>query len=80
MIWNWDAGSSGISAGTIVAIVVPITVAVLIFIVGICFLSRRARKKRDSVKDGKSKDPPRHIDFSKLFYLITDLIWDFRCI
>ncbi|TKY71218.1 Cysteine-rich receptor protein kinase 10 [Spatholobus suberectus] len=50
-----SGGSSGISAGTIVAIVVPITVAVLIFIVGICFLSRRARKKRDSViKEGKT--------------------------
>lgn len=48
-------GSSGISAGTIVAIVVPITVAVLIFIVGICFLSRRARKKQQgSVKEGKT--------------------------
>ncbi|RDY12708.1 Cysteine-rich receptor-like protein kinase 10, partial [Mucuna pruriens] len=48
-----SGGSGGISAGIIVAIVVPITVAVLIFIVGICFLSTRARKKRDSVKEGK---------------------------
>ncbi|KAG5035459.1 hypothetical protein GLYMA_04G170000v4 [Glycine max] len=48
-------GSSGISAGTIVPIVVPITIVVLIFIVRICFLSRRARKKQqDSVKEGQS--------------------------
>ncbi|XP_027360156.1 cysteine-rich receptor-like protein kinase 10 [Abrus precatorius] len=50
-----SGGNGGISAGTVVAIVVPITVAVIIFIVGICFLSRRARrKKRDSVKEGKT--------------------------
>ncbi|KAK7308810.1 hypothetical protein RJT34_05059 [Clitoria ternatea] len=47
-------GNGGISAGTIVAIVVPITVAVLIFIVGICFLRKRARKNRDSVKEVKT--------------------------
>ncbi|KAL2349525.1 hypothetical protein Fmac_003525 [Flemingia macrophylla] len=49
-----SGGSSGISAGTIVAIAVPIAVAVLIFIVGICFFSRRARKKRHSVKEAKT--------------------------
>lgn len=49
-------GGGGISTGTIVAIVVPITVAVLLFIVGICFLSRRARKKQSSVKEGKNVD------------------------
>ncbi|KAK8471858.1 hypothetical protein PHAVU_002G049500 [Phaseolus vulgaris] len=48
-------GGGGISAGTIVAIVVPISVAVLLFIVGICFLSRRARKKA-SAKEGKNVD------------------------
>ncbi|KAJ1376486.1 Serine-threonine/tyrosine-protein kinase, catalytic domain [Sesbania bispinosa] len=49
-----SGGSSGISSGTIVAIVVPITVAVLLFIVGICFLSKRAKKERDSAQDQKS--------------------------
>ncbi|XP_052725202.1 cysteine-rich receptor-like protein kinase 10 isoform X1 [Vigna angularis] len=49
-------GGGGISTGTIVAIVVPITVAVLLFIVGICFLSRRARKKQGSLKEGKNVD------------------------
>lgn len=49
------------SAGTIVAIVVPIVVAVLLFIVGICFLSKRARKKRHSVQEGKSKEDPREL-------------------
>jgi len=62
-----DAGGSGISTGTIVAIVVPITVAVLLFIVGICFLSRRARKKQGSVKEGKSKDPPKRYSFLPFF-------------
>ncbi|KAI9123472.1 hypothetical protein K1719_004772 [Acacia pycnantha] len=41
-------GKSGISSETIVAIVVPISVAVLILVVGICCLSKRIRKKCDS--------------------------------
>ncbi|KAJ1381611.1 Serine-threonine/tyrosine-protein kinase, catalytic domain [Sesbania bispinosa] len=49
-----SGGNSGISAGTIIAIVVPITVAVLLFIVGVCFLTRRVRKKHDSVPEGKT--------------------------
>lgn len=55
--WNF-AGSSGITSGTIVAIVVPITVAVLLFIVGICFLCIRGRKKKHdsaAARDPKSK-------------------------
>ncbi|XP_029151423.1 cysteine-rich receptor-like protein kinase 10 isoform X1 [Arachis hypogaea] len=47
-----NAGSSGLSSGTIVAIVVPIAVAVLLFVAGVCFLiRRRARKKHDSAQD-----------------------------
>ncbi|KAK7343554.1 hypothetical protein VNO77_12368 [Canavalia gladiata] len=49
-----SGGSGGISSGTIVAIVVPIIVAVLLFIVGICFLRKRAAKKGDSAKDPKT--------------------------
>ncbi|TKY51076.1 Cysteine-rich receptor protein kinase 25 [Spatholobus suberectus] len=49
-----SGGSSGISSGTIVAIVVPITVAVLLFIVGIWLLSKRAAKKRNSAQDPKT--------------------------
>ncbi|KAE9589330.1 hypothetical protein Lal_00000087 [Lupinus albus] len=49
-----SGGSSGISSGTIVAIVVPITVAVLLFIVGICFISKRAAKKKDSAQEPKT--------------------------
>lgn len=68
MFWiGLDAGGGGISTGTIVAIVVPITVAVLLFIVGICFLSRRARKKEGSLKEGKSKDPRKRSSFFSLF-------------
>ncbi|KAF7840692.1 cysteine-rich receptor-like protein kinase 25 [Senna tora] len=52
------SGKSGISSGTIVAIVVPIIVAVLLFIVGLFFLSRKMRKERDnSLPEGKYKDP-----------------------
>ncbi|MED6180574.1 hypothetical protein PIB30_011335 [Stylosanthes scabra] len=47
-----SGGSSGLSSGTIVAIVVPIAVAVILFILGVCFISRRrARKKHDSAQD-----------------------------
>ncbi|KAL5195001.1 Cysteine-rich receptor-like protein kinase 25 [Glycine soja] len=49
-----SGGGSGISPGTIVAIVVPITVAVLLFIVGIWLLSKRAAKKRNSAQDPKN--------------------------
>ncbi|XP_028776260.1 cysteine-rich receptor-like protein kinase 10 [Neltuma alba] len=47
-------GKGGISSGAIVAIVVPTTVAVLVFIVGICCLRKRTAKKYDSVAEGKS--------------------------
>ncbi|XP_028767766.1 cysteine-rich receptor-like protein kinase 10 [Neltuma alba] len=47
-------GKGGISSGTIVAIVVPTSVAVLIFMVGICCLGKRTMKKYDSVAEGKS--------------------------
>ncbi|KAK7269970.1 hypothetical protein RIF29_22797 [Crotalaria pallida] len=51
-----SGGSGGISSGTIVAIVVPISVAVLLFILGICFLSKRAAKakKHDSAQEPKT--------------------------
>ncbi|TKY51081.1 Cysteine-rich receptor protein kinase 25 [Spatholobus suberectus] len=49
-----SGGSSGISSGTIVAIVVPITVVVLLFIVGIWLLIKRAAKKRNSAQDPKT--------------------------
>jgi len=51
-----NTGSGGISSGTIVAIVVPIAVAVVIFVVGIWILCKRAAKKRNSEQDPKSKD------------------------
>ncbi|KAF5474690.1 hypothetical protein F2P56_006567 [Juglans regia] len=43
-------GKSKISKATIVAIVAPIAVSVLLFIVGCCFLIRRGRKKFDAGK------------------------------
>ncbi|XP_028776278.1 cysteine-rich receptor-like protein kinase 10 [Neltuma alba] len=47
-------GKGGISSGAVVAIVVPTSVAVLVFIVGICCLRKRTTKKYDSVAEGKS--------------------------
>ncbi|XP_028776258.1 cysteine-rich receptor-like protein kinase 10 [Neltuma alba] len=55
-------GKSGISSGTIVAIVVPISVAVLIFIVGMCCLGKRMRKKHDSVPEVKSTSEISNLD------------------
>ncbi|VVA21669.1 PREDICTED: cysteine-rich, partial [Prunus dulcis] len=39
---------------TIVAIVVPIAVSVLLFVVGCCFVTRRARKKRSAAAEAPS--------------------------
>lgn len=39
---------------TIVAIVVPIAVSVLLFVVGCCFITRRARKKRSAAAEAPS--------------------------
>ncbi|KAK7391013.1 hypothetical protein VNO78_19291 [Psophocarpus tetragonolobus] len=51
-----SGASNGISSGTIVAIVVPISVAVLLFIVGIWILWKRtgAAKRRNSAQDPKT--------------------------
>ncbi|XP_028767785.1 putative receptor-like protein kinase At4g00960 [Neltuma alba] len=64
-------GKGGISSGAIVAIVVPTSVAVLIFIVGICCLSKRAMEKYDSDAKGKSA-----IDIGK----VDSLQYDFSTI
>ncbi|XP_058769623.1 cysteine-rich receptor-like protein kinase 10 [Vicia villosa] len=64
-------GSSGISLGTIVAIVVPITVAALLFIIGICFLCIRGwKKKHDSAA---AQDPKTEIDITTVESLRFDL-------
>ncbi|KAK3188256.1 hypothetical protein Dsin_027817 [Dipteronia sinensis] len=45
-------GNSGISASIIIAIVAPITATAVLFVVGYCFLTRRARRKKyNSVPD-----------------------------
>ncbi|XP_058754080.1 cysteine-rich receptor-like protein kinase 25 [Vicia villosa] len=64
-------GSSGISLGTIVAIVVPITVAALLFIVGICFFCIRGwKKKHDSAA---AEDPKTETDITTVESLRFDL-------
>ncbi|TXG47131.1 hypothetical protein EZV62_026425 [Acer yangbiense] len=45
------AGKRRISSSVIIAIVVPITVAAVLFVAGYCFLTRRARKKYNYVPD-----------------------------
>ncbi|WJX14811.1 hypothetical protein P8452_05022 [Trifolium repens] len=62
-------GSSGISSGTIVAIVVPISVATLLLIVGLCFLSKRVWKK----KPDSAQDPKTETDISTVESLRFDL-------
>jgi uncharacterized membrane protein (DUF485 family) len=49
------AGKDKISAVTIVAIVVPISVFVVLFVMGYCLLTRRARKKYNSVQKENGK-------------------------
>ncbi|KAJ9169028.1 hypothetical protein P3X46_020498 [Hevea brasiliensis] len=44
-------GKSGISAVTIVAIVAPISISIVLFCMGYCFLRRRARKKYDAIQE-----------------------------
>ncbi|XP_058769617.1 cysteine-rich receptor-like protein kinase 25 [Vicia villosa] len=63
-------GSNGISSRTIVAIVVPITVVTLLFIVGICFLCiRRGKKKHDSA----AQEPKTETDITTVESLRFDL-------
>ncbi|GMY37003.1 cysteine-rich receptor-like protein kinase 10 [Fagus crenata] len=44
------SGKSKLSTATIVAIVAPISVSVVLFIVGCCFLTRRGKKKLNAVE------------------------------
>jgi preprotein translocase subunit YajC len=49
------AGKDQISPLTIIAIVVPISVTVVLFVMGYYFLSRRARKKYNAVREENGK-------------------------
>jgi preprotein translocase subunit YajC len=50
------AGKDQISAVIIIAIVVPISLLILLFVAGYCFLiSRRARKKYDAIQEENGK-------------------------
>ncbi|KAL5774770.1 hypothetical protein ACOSP7_012327 [Xanthoceras sorbifolium] len=44
------AGKSHISSSTIIAIITPITVAAVLLVAGYCFLTRRARKKYNTIE------------------------------
>ncbi|CAL5408513.1 unnamed protein product [Camellia sinensis] len=44
-------GKGGISSQVLVAIIVPVGASVLLFIIGFCFLRRKAKTKRDDTKD-----------------------------
>lgn len=54
-MYLWKAGKGGNSTVLVIAIVVPVIVAVLLFIAGYCFLARRARRSYGipSAFDGK---------------------------
>ncbi|XP_062087498.1 cysteine-rich receptor-like protein kinase 10 isoform X3 [Humulus lupulus] len=56
-------GKSKTSARTIVAIVVSIAVAVLLFILGFCFLTKRAKKKYTLAKGGDDITTPESLQF-----------------
>ncbi|KAL7213356.1 hypothetical protein ACSBR2_015970 [Camellia fascicularis] len=44
-------GKGGISTQLLIAIIVPVGVSVLLFIVGFCFITRRSKKKYDAVEE-----------------------------
>ncbi|KAL7213339.1 hypothetical protein ACSBR2_015955 [Camellia fascicularis] len=44
-------GKGGISSQVLIAIIVPVGATVLLFIIGFCFLRRKAKTKRDDTKD-----------------------------
>ncbi|KAI8525206.1 hypothetical protein RHMOL_Rhmol13G0211400 [Rhododendron molle] len=46
-----DSGNGGLSSQQIIAIVVPICVAIMLFIAGFCILTRRAKKKYNSLRE-----------------------------
>ncbi|KAI8525207.1 hypothetical protein RHMOL_Rhmol13G0211500 [Rhododendron molle] len=46
-----NPGNGGLSSQQIVAIVVPICVAIMLFIAGFCILTRRAKKKFNSLRE-----------------------------
>ncbi|XP_028107449.1 cysteine-rich receptor-like protein kinase 10 isoform X1 [Camellia sinensis] len=46
-----DVGKGGISSQVLIAIIVPVGASVLLFIIGFCFLRRKAKTKRDDTKD-----------------------------
>ncbi|XP_058197635.1 cysteine-rich receptor-like protein kinase 10 isoform X1 [Rhododendron vialii] len=49
-------GKEGVSSKVIIAIVVPIGVSILLFVVGFCFVTRRAKKKYNFVKEADGED------------------------
>ncbi|KAI7999677.1 Cysteine-rich receptor-like protein kinase 25 [Camellia lanceoleosa] len=44
-------GKGGISTQLLIAIIVPVGVSVLLFIVGFCFITRRSKKKYDAIEE-----------------------------
>ncbi|KAE9461725.1 hypothetical protein C3L33_06374, partial [Rhododendron williamsianum] len=64
-----QAGNGGISSQVIIAIVVPICVAIIIFIAGFYILTRRAKKKCNSLREDNAPlhlmDPTQKAPYSK---------------
>ncbi|XP_058197640.1 cysteine-rich receptor-like protein kinase 10 isoform X6 [Rhododendron vialii] len=61
-------GNGGVSSQVIAAIVVSIGIAIMLFVAGFCFLTRRAKKKYNSVNEDNVED-----DISKVQSLQYDL-------
>jgi len=69
------SGKVRVSTVVIIAIVVPVGVSIGLFCLGVCFLRRRGRKNRDSVKE---KDGKEHKNF--YFILIGKKQCRFCCV
>ena len=50
-----DAGNGGISTPVLIAVIVPIRVSALLFIIGFCFIRRKTKKKNDTTHEDSSK-------------------------
>ncbi|KAH7837940.1 hypothetical protein Vadar_019880 [Vaccinium darrowii] len=49
-------GKGGISSQVIIAVVVPIGIAIMLFIAGFCFITRRAKKKYNTLREDNVGD------------------------
>ncbi|KAH7838643.1 hypothetical protein Vadar_029439 [Vaccinium darrowii] len=64
-------GNGGISSQVIIAIVVPIGFAIMLFIAGFCFITRRAKKKKyNSLREDTDSQEQAKLDWSRRYKII----------